>query len=215
MKTNKKKSVLIIANGEPPGDKILKNLVDQSDLIIAADGGSNICFQKNIYPDFIIGDLDSIEQHVLAHFKDCEIIKVSDQNTHDLAKALDLTKTLNPEIVRVVAAFGKRFDHTLANILLAQNHVGELTLEFHDTHGTFSMITGDNDLTLPVGQVVSLFSFLPVEGLSLSGFRYSLKNMDFPEGFNGLSNVIDQDEARIEIKTGSLFLYVTYENVKS
>jgi thiamine pyrophosphokinase len=216
MKTNKdKKSVLIIANGEPPGDKILMSLVDQSDIIVAADGGSNICFQKNIYPDFIIGDLDSIHQHVLTHFKDCEIIKVADQNTHDLAKAIDLTKTLNPEIIRVVAAFGKRLDHSLANLLLIQNLFWKLPLEFHDAHGCLSMITGDHSYALPVGQIVSLFSFLPVQGLSLSGFRFSLNNMDFPDGFNGLSNIIDQEEVRIGIKKGSLYLYVTNENAKS
>lgn len=216
MKTNEvKKSVLIIANGEPPGDKILMRLVDQSDIIIAADGGSNICFQKNIYPDFIIGDLDSIQQHVLSHFKDCEIIKVEDQNTHDLAKAVDLTKTLNPQIVRVVAAFGKRLDHSLANLLLIQNLIGKLPLEFHDTYGCLSMITEDCNLTLPAGQIVSMFSFLPVQGLSLSGFRFSLKNVDYPDGFNGLSNIVDQEEVRIGIDKGSLYLYITNENTKS
>jgi thiamine pyrophosphokinase len=216
MKTNnKKRSVLIIANGEPPGDKILMNLVDQSDIIIAADGGSVICFQKNIYPDFIIGDLDSVEKHVLMHFKYCEIIKIADQNTHDLDKAIELCVTLKPEIVRITAAFGKRLDHSLANLHLLQKRYPELLLEFHDQHGRLSMITGEQELTLPIGQVVSFISFLPLFGLSLSGFRYCLNNADYPDGFNGLSNVIEQESARILIKQGSLFLYITNENIKS
>jgi thiamine pyrophosphokinase len=216
MKTNdKKKSVLIIANGEPPGDDLFRNLVDQSDFIIAADGGSNICFQKNIYPDFIIGDLDSIEKHVLDHFKYCEIIKIADQDSHDLDKAIQFVKTLKPEIIRVTAAFGKRFDHTLANLFLLQTRYDELPLVFHDPYGCLSMISGEYKLNDPVGQIVSLFSFLPVFGLSLTGFQYSLTDMDYPNGFTGLSNVIEQNHPMIRLKRGSLFLYITNENIKS
>jgi thiamine pyrophosphokinase len=212
---NKKNSILIIANGEPPDDILLQRLVDKSDIIIAADGGSNICFRKNIYPDFIIGDLDSIETNVLTHFKECEFIKVTDQNIHDLAKALDLTKTLNPEIIRVLAAFGKRFDHSLANLLLIQQMYKELPLEFYDQHGILSMITNIYKLSAQPGQVISLFSFLPVVGLSLSGFRYSLKDQDYPDGFSGLSNVVDQKGAMIKIKKGSLYLYAANEDSNS
>jgi len=212
--SHERKSILIIANGEPPDDDLLNKLIDQSDIIIAADGGSNICFQKNIYPDFIIGDLDSIEPHVLSHFRDCEIIKISDQNTHDLKKAVEFCKTLKPEIIRISAAFGKRLDHSLANLLLFQESFSKIKIEFHDAYGRLSMISGEQKLTIPVGQIVSLFSFLPVIGLSISGFKYSLNDEDYPNGFNGLSNVIEQESVRIMIKKGSLFIYITNEYTK-
>ena len=214
-KNEKKKSVLIIANGEPPGDKILMHLVDQSDIIIAADGGSNICYQKNIIPDFIVGDLDSIDQPAIAHFGSCEIIKIADQDRHDLDKAIQFAQTLKPDIVRVTAAFGKRFDHSLANLLLLQTGYHEQPLEFYDEYGCLSMISGNYELDQPVGHIVSLFSFLPLFGLSLTGFQYSLNDMDYPNGFTGLSNVIRKKNATIRVKKGSLFLYITNENIKS
>jgi thiamine pyrophosphokinase len=216
MKTNNQhKSVLIIANGEPPGDNLLQKLVDQSDITIGADGGSNICYQKNIYPDFIIGDLDSVEPHVLSHFKGCKIIKITNQYTHDLFKAIDFSKTLNPHIIRIVAAFGKRLDHTIANLLLLQQMHETLPLEFHDSHGCLSMISGNQKIEIPVGQIISLFSFLPVLGVTLDGFKYSLKDKDYPDGFNGLSNIAVQEDIQIRIKKGSLYLYITNENTKS
>ena len=214
-KNHHKKSVLIIANGDPPGDDILHELLSKSDIIIAADGGSNLCYQKKIDPDFIIGDLDSIDPFVLAHYGSCEIINIADQDHHDLDKALRFTKTLNPEIIRVTAVFGKRFDHSLANLLLLQSSYQELPLEFYDRQGRLSMISGDYVLDQPVGQIVSLFSFLPVTGLSLTGFRYTLDDMDYPNGFTGLSNIITQQKATIRIKEGYLFLYITNENIKS
>jgi thiamine pyrophosphokinase len=215
METNEEsKSVLIIANGEAPGDDVLFELVSKSDIIIAVDGGSNICFQKNITPDFIIGDLDSVDQSVLAHFGSCEIIKITDQDLHDLDKALQFTQTLKPKMIRVTAAFGKRFDHSMANLLLLQRRYQEQSLEFYDKFGCLSMISGDYVLDQPIGQIVSLFSFLPVVGLSLDGFKYILKDVDYPLGFIGLSNIMKQQKATIRIKKGSLFLYITNENIK-
>jgi thiamine pyrophosphokinase len=73
------------------------------------------------------------------------------------------------------------------------------------------MITNTYQLSVKPGQVISLFSFLPVAGLSLSGFRYSVKDQDFPDGFSGLSNVVDHKEATIKIKKGSLYLYAAHE----
>ena len=214
-KNNKKQSVLIIADGEPPDDVCLHDLVSKSDIIIAADGGSNICYQKHINPDFIIGDLDSIEKSVFNHFKYCEIIKISDQNSHDLEKAFQFSRTLKPDIIRVIAAFGKRLDHSLANLILLQSHYKELPLEFYDGYGCLSIISGKYKLKHPVGTLVSLFSFLPVTGLSLNGFQYSLHNVDYPNGFTGLSNIIQQKNPTILLKGGSLFLYILNGNIKS
>ena len=50
--------VAIIANGEKFND--LEQILKDADIIIAADGGANLCRAKQITPDYIIGDLDSI-----------------------------------------------------------------------------------------------------------------------------------------------------------
>ena len=207
MKNEKIESVLIIANGEPPGDDILYNLVARSTYIVAADGGSNICHEKNIYPHFIIGDLDSIEATVLAHFNDSEIIHLADQDTNDLSKALTFTRSLKPQKVYIVAAFGKRLDHSLANLVLIQQEFFDMSLEFYDDFGRLTLISGEEEINFSVGQTVSLFSFLPVYGVSLDGFKYRLEQKDFPGGFNGLSNVIVSNPAKISIKKGFLLLY--------
>jgi thiamine pyrophosphokinase len=203
------KSVLIIANGQPPKDPLLKSLIAQSDCIIAANGGSTLCYQRKVYPHFIVGDLDSARSKVLSHFKDAEIIRLADQNKHDLDKAIGFALALKPELIRVVAAFGKRLDHSLANLLLLQAQFNHAPLEFYDDYGKLSMIRGDTILQLPIGTTISLFSFLPVYGLSLSGFKYSVQSKDFPHGFNGLSNIISAKKAHISIKAGLLYIYTS------
>lgn len=208
MKKENTNSVLIIANGEPPGDELLNRLVSQSGYIIAADGGSNICHERNIYPDFIIGDLDSIEEHVLAHFNNTEIIHLTGQETNDLFKALTFVRSLQPDKVFVVSTFGRRLDHSLANLLLIQQEFHDLSIEFYDDFGRLCLLSGETTITEPIGKTVSLFSFFPIYGLSLIGFEYSVQDEDFPHGFNGLSNVIVSHPAKISLKTGFLLLYV-------
>ncbi len=213
MKSHITKSILIIANGEIPQKGIFQKLIIEADCIVAVNGGSNLCYEYNIYPHFILGDLDSIDQKVSAHFHDSEIIHLQDQSRHDLDKAIEFTRTLNPERIMVIGAFGKRLDHSLANLLLLQSMSHDCSIIFYDNYGQLSLIQGTQQLNLQVNRTVSLFSFLPVFGLSLEGFKYSLQNQNYPEGFNGLSNLTVTNQAKILIKSGSIFLYIIDEDV--
>lgn len=207
----KERSVLIIANGDPPDDRLLSDLLVKSGIIIAADGGSNLCYQKQIDPDYIIGDLDSIKPEVKQYFKNTQMIEQSDQSYHDLYKAIVFARSLRPAVIRATAVLGKRFDHSMANLLLLQSQDDQIPIEFYDNYGKLTLIPHDTQINIAPGTVISLFSFLPVYGVSLNGFKYSLTNKDFPNGFNGLSNMIVSKTANISVKKGSLFLYTTNE----
>ena len=209
---HKIKHILIIANGEPPGEDLLKRLVTSADLIIAADGGSKLCRQRRIRPDVIIGDFDSLEQETLTYFDQAVVIHEPDQDTHDLHKALRYAQKQNPARISIVAAFGKRLDHTLANLLLFQIEPINSEITFYDDHGELTVAHNSKQLNLPIGTTISLFSFLPVSGVSLSGFEFPLQNADFPNGFNGLSNTVQSETATISISQGFLYLYRTYAN---
>jgi thiamine pyrophosphokinase len=206
------KSVLIIANGEPPNDRLLSSLLEISDCVIAADGGGNLCFQKKITPHFIVGDLDSIDSGLLSHFKDTEIIHQPDQNTHDLDKSIIFARSLNPHIIRITAALGKRLDHSLANLFSFQSRFENTPLEIYENSGILKIVKRAHVLHLRPGTTVSLFSFNPVVGLSLLGFKYQLSNQNFPHGFNGLCNIVTEKEAKISVKKGNLFLYIKNED---
>ncbi|MFC2088687.1 thiamine diphosphokinase [Calditrichota bacterium] len=206
------KSVLIIANGPPPQDKLLNKLVVDADIIIAADGGANTCYKKNINPDFIIGDLDSIKSDVKSHFSKAEIIYRPNQNKDDFYKTLTFCDTLNPEKVIATAVLGMRFDHSLSNLFSLQSGSFNFQIELYDDYGITAIIKKERMLNLQVGQTISLTSFLPVFGITLTGFKYLLNNKDFPQGFNGLSNEMTESPAQIRVKKGSLISYILHAN---
>ena len=134
-----KKSVVIIANGEALKQK-LKNFISDEDIIIAADGGVINCKITNIIPDFIVGDLDSIQLDINKYFPTAEIILNSDQETTDMQKALNLAISLHPKKIKVFSASGKRTDHTVGNILIFHKMIKlileeSIELEIFDNFG--------------------------------------------------------------------------------
>ena len=77
-----KNIVAIIANGEKCSN--LEKILMDADIIIAADGGANLCREQQITPDYIIGDLDSITYENMEFFSDSKFIKITEQeNTED------------------------------------------------------------------------------------------------------------------------------------
>ena len=211
MKDSELKSVLVIANGKSPKRKLLQRLVNNSDCIIAADGGANTCFKYNIHPDYIIGDFDSIDEKSKQHFKNSEYIYLPDQNEHDLLKAIQFCNKLKPNKVIVTAVFGKRIDHTLSNLFYLQNLHFKFDLEFIDKHSKIFIIQGKHKFNFPATHPVSLLSFNPVFGITIKGFKYNLTNEDYPAGFNGVSNEIKKNPATIQIKKGSVIAIVAHE----
>ena len=57
---NLKEPIVLLANGSFPTHKVPKNLLNRSKSIICLDGAVNNLIKKNLTPNLIIGDLDSI-----------------------------------------------------------------------------------------------------------------------------------------------------------
>ena len=61
---------IIFLNGEYGYEKeFLNEIIDEKDIVFCADGGANYTYKYNIYPNYIIGDLDSIDTVVLDFYK--------------------------------------------------------------------------------------------------------------------------------------------------
>lgn len=130
------KFVLVILNRRISCDReVVLSLWNRASLKILVDGGANrwVSFleagnlstsEKKYLPDFITGDLDSISQAVLDHYKSqgIKIIHTPDQNETDFTKALRfMVEHLKEEISEVeavvcIAESCGRFDQIMANI---------------------------------------------------------------------------------------------------
>ena len=202
-----KNIIAIIADGEKVNHirKILKDV----DIIIAADGGANLCRKQQIKPDYIIGDLDSITYENMEFFSDSKFIEITEQENTDLQKALDYALSLNPTKIKIISAFGKRTDHTLGNILIFQNYDESIPLEVYDNFGMMTFYSpGKHELNLQLGQTISFFSLTPITDLSLLGFKYPIVNTDYSSNFIGVSNIVINQQCTIEFQKGKLISYL-------
>lgn len=120
-------TTLIILNYPiPPNSFLLRHLWDTSNNRIAADGGANRLyeFSKDLIPDRIRGDLDSLDPTVRAYYEDQNVSVEQDfcQDTNDLDKALQVLvdgnsssdETIHHRVV-IYGAFGGRFDQEMAS----------------------------------------------------------------------------------------------------
>jgi thiamine pyrophosphokinase len=136
--TSYSKSWLIIANGQEISlEEIEKK--SKNKIVIALDGSCNRLQKLSFYPNYILGDFDSIENPSFWGIKNTfskidenskpykgnfsiTIIPAKDQNFTDLEKAIKYCDSMDGESILILQADGKRMDHTLANLGLLRKY---------------------------------------------------------------------------------------------
>lgn len=211
-----RQKALIILNGQfNLTEKELKQIIKKEDVkkVIAVDGGAEVLKKLSLIPDSIIGDLDSISDNTLNFFKDkgVEINKYpAEKDETDSELAINYCKKNNLEELIITAALGGRIDQELANInLLEYIKSKKLIAKIIDKNIEISII--DKEKTF-VGRKDYRLSLIPqtsvVKNTSISGCKYNLDNKDlYRHKTRGISNLIFEQEARVNIKKG-LLIYI-------
>ena len=201
------KNILIVANGEKANEELILERAHKAEYIIAADGGINTCMQFKIKPDCLIGDLDSYDPSSRKEMPDLKILRIRDQNTTNMQKALNYACSLNPTRIDVIGAFGKRVDHTIGNILIMHGYDADIPLFMHENFGCLSVIfPGTTHITHSIGNTISLFALQPVNNLRLQGFEFPLANPRIEAGFIGVSNKVNRSDAGMSFAEGRLLM---------
>lgn len=200
--------IVLIANGESPPLDILISEINKSDLIVAIDGGVNHCKDAHIVPDYLVGDLDSLDKTYVKKHPKIKIIKAENQDFTDLQKTLKFIIPFNPDSVSLFSVSGKRSDHSLANFIILSNQKIDYNLTIYDSFGKWSLLQpGVHKFSLPKDTIVSLISINPVKDLTLTGFRFPVKNKDYPNNFIGISNIVNENSTKIEFLMGKILFY--------
>jgi thiamine pyrophosphokinase len=208
------KRAVIFANGRmeaPP--PFIKDL-HESDLIIAADGGTQHCKSLGITPNVIIGDLDSIDAKELAIYQKAGV-KIIQHPSHkdetDLELALLLTVKYEILQVYVIGALGARWDMTIANVLLLANpKFSRLSIHLLDGSQELIILRGKHQLKIK-GKPGALISLIPIMGdvlgITTQGLEYALNNETLYFGATrGVSNVFANDYAELTVTDGILLI---------
>jgi thiamine pyrophosphokinase len=207
-------NVIIISGGRFGDPGFFKKKIAEIgvSLIIVCDGGVRHLQKIGIKPDVIIGDIDSIESAQLTSYsaQGVQIIKYpANKDFTDTELALDYALNLKPTAIYIWGALGGRIDHTLANVfLLRKGKDASIKTYLIDEYCEAFIVDKEAAFVDAKGFTVSLFAFSPkVEGLSLSGFVYTLKDAVLTMGESlGVSNIINEADAKISVRAGNLLV---------
>ena len=161
----KTKKAFVLLNGSEPS--IFPNL-SEYDIVCAIDGAYNHFETKNIIPDLVTGDFDSIQNIPSS----VEIINTPDQNFTDFDKALMILKERGFVTIDVYGGSGKEHDHFLGNISTALQWKAILNITFFDDFGSYFFIKKNIKLTNLKGRNISLIPFPIAHEIITEGLLY-------------------------------------------
>lgn len=199
---------VIIANGEFPTHLNPISCIKCASYIICLDGALQASLNNNITPDIIIGDGDSISDTLKEQYAH-SLLLYTDQDTNDLTKAVNYCIEKSKSKIKIVAATGKREDHTLGNISLLLEYMNTVDIEMITDFGVFTPISSTTKFKSMAGQQVSIFNInnSPITSRNL---KYPLNRMVLNNLWQGTLNESLGEWFTIETK-GKTLVYRTFE----
>lgn len=188
--------VVVIGNGEYPTNESVVDMIRRAPYVVCCDGGADNYYRfEHRLPDVVIGDGDSLSAEGKTRFAD-RLITFAEQESNDQTKAIRYLKEKGYQRILLVAATGKREDHTLGNISLLVDYFDMgLSVMMMTDYGTFVPAHNSQCFASFKGQQVSIFSF-GAEKIKGEGLVYPLH--DFTNWWQGTLNEATGSSFRID-----------------
>ena len=216
---SQRKRAVIFANGEMSEPEAALEALHPEDILIAADGGARYCRDLNLTPDYLIGDFDSLEAAEVdaLQAQGAEVIRhPARKDFTDLELAIRHAESLGASEILVLGALGRRWDQTLANLLLpAAVDLSGIQISLLDGAQEVTLLRGGENLTIH-GQAGDIVSLIPLggdaSGVSTHGLEYALTQETlFYGSTRGISNVLLGDTASVQSESGLLMCVVIHQ----
>lgn len=203
---------VIFANGILSDPNKVTQSIQPADVLIAADGGAHHCLALDLIPQLVIGDFDSLEPNELAILEGAGALVIrhpARKDFTDLELAIEHALTMGAEDILILGALGRRWDQTLANLLLpAAQGFSKVNIRLVDENQEILFIRGGNSVELlgSPGDTVSLIPLsADVLGITTRGLEYPLEKGTLLFGSTrGISNVLQENRAAVSVEEGSL-----------
>ena len=209
-------SHLIFTGGEWCSSEVIQTLLSHRPTVIACDGSLTNCLDRDIVPDVVIGDMDSVGPDVLERFVSLggKVHLRKEQESHDLSKALVFAEELGCTSCVVVGATGGDREHEWANLLSCASSSLEIECPGEDHAYRFLLPGSDHSIEMEVGQTFSLFAVPIAEDITLTGAQYALEKETLNMGSRGLHNVAAQPTVKVRYAKGRLMLLMHHPSTR-
>lgn len=197
---------LILADGEPPPEPLLRDWAARADGYFVTDGALEVALQLGCPPHVVLGDFDTLRARVPLGI---EVVELDEQETTDLEKALYTVLGQGYRHAVILGAGGRRWDHFHHNLGLFARYSEQLVIEAGDAHGWLRLYRpGRHRLTATPGAPLSLLPLPVAEKVTTRGVQWPLTDADLRvAGRSGMCNRAEADVVSLEFRAGVLAVY--------
>lgn len=221
------KTMLIVLAGElhAKGDNTEKisHLIKSCDYLIAADAGLKHCEYFGVWPDVLIGDFDSVDAYLYneALKQGSKVLRFkADKDETDFELAIEVAlrrsgrtehQIEEPWHLCVLAAFGGRIDHTIANLtVLAKPELARLNPVAIDGDTECHLVRGQRPIDVAEG---ATFSLIPIGSdahqVTVTGAKWPLRDATLSAySAIGISNVALHTQLTVSVGSGCLAVVI-------
>lgn len=207
---DKQEPALIIANGESCSMELLGQLLEWSPTVLVLDGAVHRVEELGIKIDVLLGDFDGDinPREIEKRQQPIRIIHTPDQNATDLEKSIEWLLKEGYSAANILWATGRRADHTVNNMMSLLKYAGQIDLVMLDDYSRVFFLPKSYKKWYPADTIISLIPFGLVEGVSIKGLVYNLKDENLESGIrSGSSNRVKVDGwIEIDYRQGNLLL---------
>lgn len=196
---------LLIINGQPPQEM---PDVSNYEKIYCTDGAYAFLLGKQIRPDYVIGDFDSVSIDDVSPF--VEVIERPDQDFTDFEKCLQIIEEHGYDAVDVYGSTGQESDHFLGNLSTALEFKDRLNITFYDDYSIFFFADKSIELEGVKNRIISLVPFHKAKKVNSKGLKFPLKDLDLRLGKRmGTRNYASEDIVEISYESGELIVFLS------
>ena len=215
------KTACLVLNGQLEDYDYIREVMDYNtyELIIAVDGGANHLYRLGIMPNYILGDLDSIDDDIRSYYEASDVVFKkfpTKKDETDAELAVWMVEEEGLLGIDIYAALVGRIDHELANIQLLYYILdrGMYPRIISEREEIYILRNEEMNLKGSIGDIVSI---IPVKGdargITLANMEYSVEELDLKYSVTrGISNVMLAEDAYINVRDGCILVIKNIKN---
>ena len=203
----------VFLNGAPDSRGLIRAVAKRADLILAADGGARYALDAGIFPDLVVGDMDSLGEDLAREIEErgasLERYPVQKDKMDGHLAVLAAGERGATEVDLLCAVGGKLGAiFAVPHILLAAGRIGLLATVAADWGRMFVVEAGSRTAQGAPHDSVSIFPLsCTAKGVTLEGMAYPLEDAVLePADTLGFHNELTGREARVSVRDGALLV---------
>ena len=204
---------IVITGGDRPSFSKVESLIRNAEYIVAADSGLEYCNMHRIEPDYIIGDMDSLEnKELLDSYSNVQVERHPEEKDFtDTELGLNHLYEKGFKRTVLIGGGGGRPDHFLAiYALFFQKRKPDLWIT---NDSVFQLIKGKMEFELSIGSELSLFPLSSNCRMKSKGLYWPLDSLKWNPGDHGISNKTTEKIVVIEVLQGEFLMIQELESV--